>query len=81
MQSKAVSRNDSYGICVGKRRARPYHRMKLMLVGKAARGKTTLLSRISEKGQRGLQDNWVLIRSDFNTNHFLSLGQWVLLYH
>ena len=49
--------------------------MKLMLVGKAARGKTTLLSRISEKGQRGLQDNWALIRYDFNTDHFLSLGE------
>ena len=33
-------------------RARPYHRMKLMLVGKAGRGKTTLLKRISEKGQQ-----------------------------
>ena len=43
-------------------RARPYHRMKLMLVGKAARGKTTLLSKISERGQRGLQENWALIR-------------------
>ena len=32
--------------------------MKLMLVGKAGRGKTTLLKRISEKGQRGLQENW-----------------------
>ncbi len=40
------------------RRARPYHRMKLMLVGKAARGKTTLLMKISEKGQRGVQENW-----------------------
>ena len=43
-------------------RARPYHRMKLMLVGKAARGKTTLLQRISEKGQRGIQENWALSR-------------------
>ena len=39
-------------------RARPYHRMKLMLVGKAARGKTTLLMKISERGQRGVQENW-----------------------
>ncbi len=32
--------------------------MKLMLVGKAARGKTTLLMRVSERGQRGIQENW-----------------------
>ena len=43
-------------------RARPYHRMKLMLVGYAARGKTTLLQKISEKGQRGVQENWALQR-------------------
>ena len=36
--------------------------MKLMLVGKAARGKTTLLEKISDKGQRGLQENWALTR-------------------
>ena len=36
--------------------------MKLMFVGKAGRGKTTLLRRISERGQRGLQENWVLSR-------------------
>ena len=44
-------------------RARPYHRMKLMLVGKAARGKTTLLMRISERGQRGVQETWGTKRS------------------
>ena len=36
--------------------------MKLMLVGYAARGKTTLLQKISEKGQRGVQENWALQR-------------------
>ena len=34
--------------------------MKLMLVGYAARGKTTLLQKISEKGRRGVQENWSL---------------------
>ena len=43
-------------------RARPYHRMKLMLVGKAGRGKTTLLKKISEKGQSGIQANLFLSR-------------------
>ena len=39
--------------------------MKLMLVGYAARGKTTLLQKISEKGQRGVQENWALQRFTF----------------
>lgn len=36
--------------------------MKLMLIGMAARGKTTLLERISDKGQRGIQENWGITR-------------------
>ena len=51
------------GVSIPLCRARPYHRMKLMLVGKAARGKTTLLMRISERGQRGIQENWGIKRS------------------
>ena len=33
-----------------------------MLVGYAARGKTTLLQKITEKGKRGVQENWGLQR-------------------
>lgn len=36
--------------------------MKLMVVGKASRGKTTLLKKISEKGQIGRQDNVFISR-------------------
>ena len=55
-------------------RARPYHRMKLMVVGKASRGKTTLLKKISEKGQRGREDNVFLSRmnTDSRANKNLS---------
>lgn len=38
-----------------------------MLVGKANRGKTTLLEKISEKGQRGIKDNWGNNRSHFHS--------------
>lgn len=57
-------------------RARPYHRMKLMLVGYAARGKTTLLQKISEKGQRGVQENWALQRFAYNMHYFVVLSSW-----
>ncbi|XP_019849257.1 PREDICTED: leucine-rich repeat serine/threonine-protein kinase 1-like [Amphimedon queenslandica] len=51
-------------------RARPYHRMKLMLVGKAGRGKTTLLRKISEKGQSGIQENLFLTRMSSDAKKF-----------
>ena len=59
-------------------RARPYHRMKLMLVGKAGRGKTTLLRKISEKGQSGIQENLFLTRMSSEAKRFqrdLSTGK------
>ena len=41
-----------------------------MIVGKASRGKTTLLRRVSEKGQRGIQQNAFLNRmpNEFQQN-------------
>ncbi len=48
--------------------------MKLMLIGMAARGKTTLLERISDKGQRGIQENWGITR--WVTAHWDSLVHW-----
>jgi len=39
-------------------RSQPYHRMKLMLVGRSARGKTTLLNKITEKGITSTMPRW-----------------------
>ena len=39
-------------------RSQPYHRMKLMLVGRSARGKTTLLNKITEKGLTNVMPRW-----------------------
>ena len=44
--------------------------MKLMVVGKASRGKTTLLKKISEKGQRGREDNVFLSRMNPESRAF-----------
>ena len=44
--------------------------MKLMLVGKAGRGKTTLLKKISDKGQRGIQENLFLSRMSPEAKQF-----------
>ena len=45
--------------------------MKLMLVGYAARGKTTLLQKITEKGKRGVQENWSLRKYVLFQQHLL----------
>ena len=55
--------------------------MKLMLVGKAGRGKTTLLKKISDKGQRGIQENLFLSRMTPEARQFqrdLSTGIYML---
>ena len=54
-----------------------------MLVGKAGRGKTTLLRKISEKGQRGIQENLFLSRMSSEAKKFqrdLSTGKYVTQY-
>lgn len=54
--------------------------MKLMLVGKAGRGKTTLLKKISDKGQRGIQENLFLSRMTPEAKQFqrdLSTGMYM----
>ena len=45
-------------------RARPCHHIKLMLFGYAARGKTTLLQKITETGLKKIE-NWAQNRSVF----------------
>ena len=57
--------------------------MKLILVGKAGRGKTTLLRKISEKGQSGIQENLFLSRMSSEAKKFqrdLSTGKYVTQY-
>ena len=39
-------------------RSQPYHRMNLILVGQPARGKTTLLNKITEKGWTSTTPRW-----------------------